>query len=119
MENLFVPYELAIKLEAKDFRKECLGHYGHGYVVNTYHNGLLYFGEMTEDGDLRAPLYQQVILWLLKKLEFGYPCLRFELYADCSGAWIQSRDDYTGNPEVDITFNDLNEAIDEGLKLLK
>ena len=59
MENLFIPYELAVKLKDKGFDEHCLAYYkldGEFNLGGTYKN--------SEHGtSISAPLYQQVIDW--------------------------------------------------------
>jgi hypothetical protein len=52
MKNEFVPYELALKLKQLGFDEPCIA--THGYLE-------LYIN--TDDGHLKAPLFQQVFRW--------------------------------------------------------
>ena len=56
MEKEFVPYELAVKLKELGFDEPCIA--THGYLE-------LYIN--TDDGHLKAPLYQQVFRWFREK----------------------------------------------------
>lgn len=117
MNKLFVPYELAIKLREKGFDEECI-------MFFDLIKQLSFFEHYNRTNSTlkvftTAPLYQQAIQFLLKELDFECPYLRIELYCDGSGNWIQPDDEVTGNPEVDISFDNLDEAIEKGLKLLE
>lgn len=72
MKKEFVPYELALKLKAIGFDEECFA--THGYLE-------LYIN--TDDGHLKAPLFQQVFRWFrepkngsLNHLDFMYEYLK-------------------------------------------
>ena len=52
MNKEFVPYELAVKLKQLGFDEPCIA--THGYL-NLYIN--------TDDGHLKAPLFQQAFIW--------------------------------------------------------
>jgi len=59
-------------------------------------------------------LYQQVIQWLLIKLDFHYPMLRFEIFDDNSGCWCQEIP-----IKIEINFNNLEEGITKAIELLE
>jgi len=108
MKHLFVPYELAIILKEKGFKESCFG---------VYYN---------KDGDVRkityseygdAPLYQQAFDWIFKKLDFMYPYMSIEMFSDGSGMWYHPADDGKDN-KLEIDFDNINEAIEEALKLI-
>lgn len=57
MKELFVPYELAVRLKEKGFEEGCFGWYAK--------DGSFYTGNVSiHQGLLLAPLYQQVVNWL-------------------------------------------------------
>ena len=57
MEKEFVPYELAVKLKQLGFDEPCIA--THGYLE-------LYIN--TDDGHLKAPLFQQAFRWFREDL---------------------------------------------------
>ena len=65
MNEQFVPYEIAIKLEEKGFNDVCLGFYRNDtqklLVNNTFADRAYYEGRVPL---IQAPLWQQVIDWL-------------------------------------------------------
>ena len=110
MEKLFLPYELALKLKEMGFDKSCFGSYSQKET-------LLYFGinsYKNSDGLLTAPLYQQAFTWLFQKLDFYYPYLSIVIFSDGSGYWNQPKDE--GNDELNIDFDNLDEAIEKALE---
>ncbi len=58
IESNFVPYQIAIDMKSIGFDEPCFA--THGYLD-------LYIG--TQDGHLKAPLYQQAFRWLYQKLD--------------------------------------------------
>lgn len=69
MEKLFVPYELAVKLNDKGFNEKCLAYF---HVCNAYQNGYCFHIADKSRADNRytlldCPLYTQVIDWLREK----------------------------------------------------
>ena len=67
MKNLFVPYELALKLKEKGFDERCFNYYkenGMLHEVDVYHPKMMVRTECV------APLYQQVVDWFRE--EHGY-----------------------------------------------
>lgn len=67
LQELFVPYELALKLKEKGFNEPCLATYPtENYSV--FIKGELLFSSITNtDNRCHAPLYQQVVDWLRLK----------------------------------------------------
>jgi len=71
MENLFVPYEIALALKKLGFNEKCLVNFFQG-KFNNEKNTLLLTDERT-NADVNSidfvscPLYQQVIEWLMLK----------------------------------------------------
>ena len=83
MKNLFVPYELAVKLKEKGFDEPCFGHWNYNNdEINYWYdeeiqnertnkyflNSEEQFPKMNKNG-CTAPLYQQVIDWFRDKHE--------------------------------------------------
>lgn len=83
MTKEFVPYELAVKLKALGFEKECLAYYSLEkgfekafiYAITPYQLDLL----------VQAPLFQQVFRWFrepkngsLNHLDFMYEYLKYD-----------------------------------------
>ena len=69
MEKEFVPYELAVKLNALGFDEECFGYY-HVNVGYTKGYAFCYFDKPKrfKDGfDLLAPTFSQVFRWFREK----------------------------------------------------
>ena len=115
MKNLFVNYKLSLLLKENGFNENCLGFYGD--------DGKLYFDSPLSnflDGInplyCAAPLYQQAIDWLLKKLDFNYPYLKIEIFSDGSGTWFHPTDKDIEKLEID--FDNLKEAIEKALTLI-
>jgi hypothetical protein len=129
MKHLFVPYAIALLLKEKGFEEPCFGYYcKHRNTVVipdqetldklepfldvfavTCQNHFLY-------QSCSAPLYQQAFDFLFKKLDFKYPYLRVEIFSDGSGSWNQPKDD--GNDELNVDFDNIDQAIEEALKLI-
>ena len=112
MNTLFVPYELAVKLKEKGFDEQCL-------MVYESKDSMIPESEAgINKTNVDAPLYQQVLDWLLKKLNDCPPPFMFSLqiFSDHSGRWIHHIDNRSENLEYD--FNDLIGAITEALKLI-
>ena len=60
MNREFVPYELALKLKQLGFDEPCIA--THGYLE-------LYIN--TDDGHIKAPLYQQAFRWFREKYKLS------------------------------------------------
>lgn len=125
MKELFVPCELALKLKYKGFNEKCLAYYDEDSYRDLIHTcedrqeGNFIFDlnfPIVDDIYIRAPLYQQVFSWLLKKLDFNYPYLSLELFYDGSGCWHQTEDNV--NDRIHFDFVNLNEAIEKALTLI-
>ena len=76
MENLFVPYKIALLLKKKGFDEECLGvYYGINHSLFTDVRIKCFKSQKTADdilGDgkitvILSPIHQQVLDWLLEK----------------------------------------------------
>lgn len=129
MKHLFVPYELAVKLKEKGFDEECLGYYHEKMSGNpltfiweddmypTSNSEMLRLSK--NSNVVMAPMYQQAIDWLFKKLrEKESAFIYIEIHSDNSGEWV-----FSSQPEIEyegkrIYFNNLEEAIEEALKLI-
>lgn len=123
MKEQFCTYEISLKLKELGFDEPCLGY----YEVSNY----LEFGfrlrfiehedsnpsKQPSNKDCLAPLWQQAITWLFKKLDFYYPYLKIEVFSDGSGTWYQPKDE--GNNELEIDFDNLEQAILKALELIK
>jgi len=123
MKHLFVPYELAIILKEKGFDEPCFGWW---HVVNTPELKDIYDVDYflvikdnwnSECQVIPAPLYQQAFDWIFKKLDFMYPYMSIEMFSDGSGMWYHPADDGKDN-KLEIDFDNINEAIEEALKLI-
>ena len=120
MKELFIPYELALLAKEKGFNEECLADYRLiGYMKETI--DLHIFGKYYPESDFRqskkseilcsAPLYQQIINWILNKLEKIHFDMSIRYFSDGSGYWIDL--DYK-----EIHFDNMDEAIEKILKLI-
>lgn len=115
MQRQFVTYEIALTLKELGFDENCFG-----YFINLNGHGEPYFSLVTEypfitttRNHIIAPLWQQAINWLLKKLDFYYPYLRIEIFSDGSGVW------YRENNRVEIHFDNLEQAILKAIDIIK
>lgn len=133
MEELFVPYDLALKLKEKGFDLDCLGFYGD--------DGKLYFDQPVSnfcDGInplyTVAPLFQQVIDWFREKHDiyvFVAPFVNYNVknlqFTTCVVFTGRYGREWRHNPfcpkEGDELFNDyykaLTKAIEEALKFFE
>jgi hypothetical protein len=99
MNKEFVPYELAVKLKALGFDEPCIA--THGYLE-------LYIN--TDDGHLKAPLFQQVFRWFRKK-EFlidvtSLNSNEYEFYIQWSFAYSVLSDIYKTYEEAELACID-------------
>jgi hypothetical protein len=115
MKHLFVPYELALQLKEKGFDEPCFGWWcwingtaAHYYPYITNNQNLIDLNNHPKN--CSAPIYQQVISWLLKKLNPVYPEISIEIFFDGSGNWVTDTTHYG--------FRNLREGIEQGLKLI-
>ena len=120
MKKQFVTYEIALTLKELGFNEECLGFYKISLGNNipeliitkcNYNSGK--YITIPEDFHIDAPLWQQAINWLFKKLDFYYPYLRIEIFSDESGIW------YRENNRVEIYFDNLEQAILKAIDIIK
>lgn len=141
MENLFVPYDLALKLKEKGFDEPCFTWYEvHDlYKEHELNNFLLYRNHNRFVNDISAPLYQQVIDWLREKHEIeasityfrkefrkrqnikkysGYVNLtKFQKDEyDADEDWMESLKYEIELPSTDDYYEALNMTIEESLK---
>ena len=116
LENLFVPYELALKLKENRFKEDCLAAY------SFTSKQIIGIGHYTDNGQLLAPLYQQAFDWFREK--YG-----IEIWVEYSGKTGKSRKrkyyslvNYVqGTIKEGFFYNHkeaLNKAIEEALKLI-
>lgn len=122
LKNLFVPYELALKLKEKGFNKPCLGYHNIAYGDDS-------LGFSRGSGHLNskdkifpsAPIYQQVVDWFREKheielwvsAELGYTKTTYTSHrtGDRISSWHKS---------AFKTHNEaLNDLIEDSLKLIK
>lgn len=142
MNHLFVPYELALKLKEKGFDEECFGNYdcwskneSARLMIGVYPYFLgQEYAKRFDKTCILAPLYQQVIDWLLIKHQISIepeinPDLRwiidfvpnvtkthkgsgnFTFFTDSK----KLTNDYQG---FSTKYEALNKAIEEALKLI-
>lgn len=110
MNNLFVPYEIALKLKEKGFDEECLGLYfedesfsydGEMYTLPTKNSN-------RQLGDIwfAAPLYDQVIDWFIEKHNIEIDTIRYTY----SGGKFQGKKYMWYVDEYDPHYNEEREA---------
>lgn len=102
MEDLFIPYDLALELKELGFEEECLGWYNYG-KLNIFREDNLLDGYAGEESRPLAPLYQQSFKFFREK---------------CKSKFILSDDYYwiTGIGQIEV--NSYEEAELECLKRL-
>lgn len=113
MKNLFVPYELALKLKNCGFNEECLAfHYSFEdekrFLISTVLNTN---SSWTNDSYFSAPLYQQIIDWFRAKGIRIYESYPMEMWAVSQK---MKEDEFT---HWGWKFT-LDDAIEEALKLI-
>lgn len=72
MKHLFIPYELALIAKEKGFNEDCLA----AYSFNS--KEIIGIGYYTDNRQLLAPLYEQMIDWLEDKFDFFFERLMNE-----------------------------------------
>ena len=113
MNNLFVPYEIALKLKEKGFDEPCF------ITLNPYrtirdshrHNDSYYFhnsSSLLEEKCVAAPLYDQVIDWFIEKHNIEIDALRYTY----SGGKFQGKKYMWFVDEYDPHYNKEREAED-------
>lgn len=120
MKKLFTTYSIASKLKELGFDEPCLMYY---YISNEnkLHSNVstcTIYGAMISDGDyikekqIKAPLWQQAITWLLKYFNDKYPMIQLTQFNDES--WILKP-----NPDIDthICTDNVEELINKLLEL--
>ena len=113
MKNLFVPYEIALKLKEKGFNEQCLAVYNSSKTfipIDSFKSetDLVKNSELNENGQFcTAPLYQQVIDFLKSK---GY-----HLQERLEGWFIVETK--SGKETTDEVMT-IDYAIEEALKLI-
>jgi hypothetical protein len=121
IEELFVPYKIAVNLKEKGFDEPCLGYTEREGEFNLFADAMFCNTNSTFQFYPTAPLYQQAIDWIFPKLEFNYPLVSIQIYGDGSGEWYSPEDrdgDDILNEKLSVEFDNLNEAIEEALKLI-
>ncbi len=145
MKNLFVPYELAVKLKEKGFDEYCLAEFINGGVFtvhgsidddedvpdtdmefSTYKNSLANYNEMYNP--IAAPLYQQVVDWFKEKHQLhistylcgmDFICYKVQGFGVKNADFVNSygeKNDTTGM--FTSNYEALNKAIEAALKLI-
>lgn len=128
MKNLFVPYELALKLKEKGFDEPCLGYYG---IWSTELRFPVYAGELenwnTIENLCSAPLYQQVQDWFREKHNLNITpqnCIQYpldkELRKTGYGGNIYNHKTDTNLKSYfgETYYESLTKAIEEAIKLI-
>lgn len=119
MQDLFVPYKLALKLIEKGFDEECFATHEYNKWLDTSNSKSYYYNS------IKAPLYQQVIDWFREKyniiveylvfnrgwIEKDKFCFQWRIYNNCN-EW------FTNTIEYKTPYEALNTAIEEALKLI-
>ena len=113
MKRQSVTADIAIKLNELGFDEKTFG----SYILEENKIPLFIYGNTYGLPSIKAPLYQQAIMWLHEKLDFYYPYLRFELYSDESGSWYQSKDE--GNERLEIEFKNIEDGVLKTIAILK
>jgi hypothetical protein len=112
MNNLFVSYEISLKLKEKKFDKLCLAYYQH--IKESIQNVSFIIGKrdkytkiVEENGDVvfvSAPTYQQVVDWFREKHNLVLDVFQeLETYEGLEFDEPQGDPYYTGFWEVDIS----------------
>ena len=116
MEELFVSYELAVKLKYAGFKEDCLAFFNDG--VLTERNCVGYLINKEEYPSLcTAPTHQQALDWVMRWLSSKYPSSVTIIQSDGSGVWKSSS--YRKKaPSLTIEFDDLDGLTDKALKLI-
>lgn len=82
MENLFIPYELAVIAKEKGFEEMCITCYGNT-SKKLYLNSWKNMKNTLEEEDLTAaPLYQQILEWLFKEYNIFIEIKRIKVMVD-------------------------------------
>ena len=125
MKHLFVDYELAVKLKEKGFDEPCLAGFliaDDGqfsiYGIDTNHESL---SEIEEENWLNAPLYQQVVDWLLDNHEIDIDTHYNSNLTKKHQFQIHTKDGFCkvdSDLEFDSKHEMLTKAIEEALKLI-
>lgn len=94
MKNLFTTYPIAAKLKELGFDEPCLMYYNirnkeklHSNVsTSTLYGAMISEEEYIKERQIKAPLWQQAITWLLKYFNDKYPMIQLSQFNDES--WI-------------------------------
>jgi hypothetical protein len=119
MKNLFVPYELAVKLKEKGFDEPVLCYYNreHNLTSNIspkdWHLNLPY--SVSEDC-VKAPIYQQIVDWFLDKHNMYLTVTKDRIYK-----WYATFEKYEQYYEIgngSDYYACFNKAIENSLKYI-
>lgn len=117
MKKQFVIYEIALKLKELGFEEYCLAYYDNNKELKIFNNCQEYYRS------IKAPLWQQAIDFLIKKLTFYYPNIRIQIYSDNSGSWIADLDVWEGGTvlceALEIDFDNKEEMIIKAIEQWK
>lgn len=121
MENNFVTFECAKALKEVGYNdltwfSSCVSLYDKEGKHCMYANYGVY-GSGLNQGYIPAPLWQESVKFLLDELDFYFPYVEYHTFNDGSGEWFSSGID--DNPELDVDFNSLEEAILNAVNTLK
>lgn len=110
MNDLFIPYELAVIAKQKGFNEPCLAKYTKGELFwhpvsgSTIENSFLY-------RSVAAPLYLQILDWVKYKYNIKI------IENPNTGGWdIYKSDGF--NYHLTKQLGDINEAVEESFKLI-
>lgn len=105
MKEQFVTDKVALKLKKKGFDEKCLAYYNTDpYLKVPAFNMTAPF---EHEWVLPAPLWQQAVMWLLKKINDTHPMMRITIFSDGSGCFTDSEIKLVN----DIDFNEIEEGV--------
>lgn len=133
MDNLFVPYEIAMELKSKGFNEECFAY----YIFANNKKDLYYIipyemGSSNNDpckGDCSAPTHQQVLNWFREEHNIDIKVSNVDNKLD---KWMYNISNLILSEENNLDYDSsydklyypsyyeaLNKAIEEALKLIE
>lgn len=121
MNDLFIPYELAVIAKEKGFRERCIRYYNYSGIIEVNKADEFQNGHNYNDCNYRfsAPLYQQLVDWFKKVHKITIePRTKTDL-----NDWSKFETKYIvlnwdGLTPFINEFADLNKAIEESFKLI-